>query len=387
MGRGFGDFNALTDAFMAAAMNSSRWDAAMDVAAEATGSFGALLLPVRGSMPLIPIGEAMRPTMDIYFRDGWAGRYERFRSLPTFLRRGVAAEFDFTTEAEIARSPYYQELLRPQGLKWFAGVKVGDDSDVWGLMIQRTPAQGPFSPAELASLAKLSRSLASAAELAQAFGFARMEAALAAFEASGSPVAAIDRTGDVVRLNAAAERLLGPDLMVVRRRITSFDRDATAALDRALQRAALGAAAGSLPRGRCFAETRGAADPRLCVASFRSGARRLRGLLGLCRLRRSRRPARLSGSRPRGRLRAHPVQPNGPTSCGKGSGERPSARSRARGSRGAGRCVGGDRAQSASGRVPQVRDARRGGARRPARAAGEGKRRLKGVVYLHHDAR
>jgi PAS domain-containing protein len=70
--------------------------------------------------------------------------------------------------------------------------------------------------------------------LAQAFGFARMEAALAAFEASGSPVAAVDRASEVVRLNAAAERLLGPDLMVVRRRVTSFDRDATAALDRAL---------------------------------------------------------------------------------------------------------------------------------------------------------
>ena len=230
----FGDFSKLTDAFMAAAMDSARWDAAMDVAAEATGSFGALLLPVRGQTPLIPIGEAMRPTMDIYFRDDWGRRDERFRSLPTFLRRGVASEFDFTTEVEIASSPYYQELLRPQGLKWFAGVKVGETDDVWGLMLQRTPAQGPFSPDELARLANLSRSLAGAAELAQAFGFARMEAALGAFDTSGSAVAAIDRNGEVARLNATAERLLGPDLAIVRRRIASFDREATATLDRAL---------------------------------------------------------------------------------------------------------------------------------------------------------
>ena len=149
MGGTFGDFTKLTDAFTAAAMDSSRWDAAMDVAAEATGSFGALLLPVRGRTPLIPIGESMRPTMDVYFRDGWGPRDERFRSLPTFLRRGVVSEFDFTTEAEIARSPYYQELLRPQGLRWFAGVKVGETDDAWGLMLQRTPAEGPFSPDEL----------------------------------------------------------------------------------------------------------------------------------------------------------------------------------------------------------------------------------------------
>ena len=234
MGTAFGDFSTLTDAFVAAAMDSSRWDTAMDVAAEATGSFGAVLLPIRGHTPVMPIGEATRPTMDIYFRDGWALRDERFRSLPIFLRRGVASEFDFTTEAEIARSPYYQELLRPRGLKWFAGVKVGETDDIWGLMLQRTPAQGPFSPDELACLAKLSRSLAGAAELAQAFGFARMEAALAAFETSGSAVAAIDRNGEVARLNAAAERLLGPDLAIVRRRIASFDHEATSALDRAL---------------------------------------------------------------------------------------------------------------------------------------------------------
>jgi DNA-binding CsgD family transcriptional regulator len=58
-----------------------------------------------------------------------------------------------------------------------------------------------------------------------------MEAAL---DASHSPVAMIDRMGEVVRLNRSAERLLGPDLQIVRRRIVSWNRDATAALDRAL---------------------------------------------------------------------------------------------------------------------------------------------------------
>jgi DNA-binding CsgD family transcriptional regulator len=44
----------------------------------------------------------------------------------------------------------------------------------------------------------------------------------------------IDWSGEVLRLNRYAERLLGPDLQIVRRRIVSVDRDATAALDRAL---------------------------------------------------------------------------------------------------------------------------------------------------------
>lgn len=234
MAGAFGDFGGLTDAFMAAAVDPSRWDAAMDAAAKATDSFGAVLLPVHGRTPTMPTSQSMQPTMDAYVREGWALRDERYRTLPVFMRRGVACEFDFTTPEAMARSPFYQELLRPQGLEWFAAVKVGEGAHVWGLSLQRGAERGPFSSPELNRLAGLSRRLAGAAELARAFNFARIEAALDAFEASHSPVAMIDRMGEAVRLNRSAERLLGPDLQIVRRRIVSFSRDATQALDRAL---------------------------------------------------------------------------------------------------------------------------------------------------------
>ena len=187
-----------------------------------------------GRTPSVPTGQSMLPTMDAYVRGEWAHKDERYRSLPVFMHRGVSCEFDFTTPEAMARSPFYQELLRPQALEWFAVVKVGGNTDVWGLSLQCSPAQGPFSPHELDSLAGLSRRLAGAAELACAFGFARMEAALDALEASHSPVAMIDRMGEVLRLNRSAERLLGPDLQITRRRIISWSRDATQALDRAL---------------------------------------------------------------------------------------------------------------------------------------------------------
>ena len=173
----FGDFGTLTEAFMAA-VDPSRWDAAMDAAAKATDSFGAVLLPVRGRTPSVPTSQSMLPTMDAYVRGEWAHKDERYRSLPVFMRRGVSCEFDFTTPEAMAGSPFYQELLRPQGLEWFAVVKVGGNTDVWGLSLQRSPAQGPFSPHELDGLAVLSRRLTAAAELACAFGFARVEATL-----------------------------------------------------------------------------------------------------------------------------------------------------------------------------------------------------------------
>ena len=234
MSGAFGDLSPIADAFASAAIDPTRWNAAMNAAARATDSFGAILLPVRGRSPSAPASESMLPTMEHYFREGWAHRDERYRSLPTFMRRGVASEFDFTTPDEMRRNKFYQELLAPHGLRWFAVVRVGSGDDVWGLSIQRSIEQGPFQQSEIDRLAVLSGQLSGAAELARAFGFARIEAALEAFEASGSPAIVVDRLGEAVRVNQSAERLLGLDLQIVGRRVASWSRDATAALDHAL---------------------------------------------------------------------------------------------------------------------------------------------------------
>ena len=230
----FGGLADIAEGLASAAIDPSRWDAAMEIAAQATGSFGAVMIPLRGRTPGLPVSERLQPIIDEYLGEGWIHRDPRFGGVPTMTRRGVTSEFDFITPDEIGRQPFYQEFLRPHGLRWCAGVKVGDGDGGWGFALQRTIEQGPFEPGQLERLAALSRRLAGAAELAAAFGFARMEGALQAFEASGSAVAMIDRFGEVMRLNRCAERLLGTDLQIVRRRILSADRDATAALDRAL---------------------------------------------------------------------------------------------------------------------------------------------------------
>jgi hypothetical protein len=149
MAGAFGDFGTLTEAFMAAAVDPTRWDAAMDAAAKATSSVGAILLPVRGRTPQFAGSPSILPAIDAYVRNGWVHRDERYRSLPIFFQRGVACDLDFTTPEEMARSAYYQEFLAPHGLRWFAGVKVGNREDVWYLSIQRSIADGPFGPTEL----------------------------------------------------------------------------------------------------------------------------------------------------------------------------------------------------------------------------------------------
>jgi DNA-binding CsgD family transcriptional regulator len=217
-----------------AAVDPSRWDAAMDVVAEATGSVGALLIPSQSRLPSVPKSRSLEASFDTYIRDGWVHRDKRFTTVATILRKGVATEFDYVTTDEIACDPYYQEFLAPHGLRWFAGVRFVGGDDPWVLSIQRSIAQGPFSPREQQALAALSVRLSGVAALARALGFARAEAALAGFEASGCAVVLLDRFAKVLRINGAAQRLLGPDLNIARGWLVSSDHSAGATLDRAL---------------------------------------------------------------------------------------------------------------------------------------------------------
>jgi DNA-binding CsgD family transcriptional regulator/PAS domain-containing protein len=229
------DFTAIGTAFAEAAVDPSRWDAAMDVAERATASAGALLFDARGHLPSVPYSRSMAPAFDIYVRDGWIDRDDRYRLMPFLIRRGVASDLDLFTPEDISKSPYYQEFLAPLGLRWYAAVKIAAGDHFWILSLQRTFEEGPFALGELAELAKLSYQLGATAAVAGALGFAKAEAALDAFSVSETAAVMVDRNGEVIRVNTSAERLMGRDLQVTHRHLASFDRSATDSLDRTLR--------------------------------------------------------------------------------------------------------------------------------------------------------
>ena len=70
--------------------------------------------------------------MEVYFRDGWHLRDERFRAVPAMISRGVADDFDIVTPDEMMRHPYYQELLRPLGLRYFGMLKIAAGGELVG---------------------------------------------------------------------------------------------------------------------------------------------------------------------------------------------------------------------------------------------------------------
>jgi len=229
------DLGSIADAFARAALDPMHWTDAMEVAASATASAGAVLMPVSGRLPGLPHSASLGGLLEDYFAGGWATRDLRERGRDLLWAQGAFSDLDVCTVEEIAKAPYYNDFLGQHDLRWFAGVSVACGEDLWCLCIQRSIEQGPFTPGELADLARQAPQLGSAGTIARSLGHARVEASVDALDAAGAPAVIFDRFGSVLHLNARAEALLGDDLRISGRRLVSTDRAATIALERALQ--------------------------------------------------------------------------------------------------------------------------------------------------------
>lgn len=223
-------------AFADAAVDPTRWLAALEIATTETDSFGALMLPVSGGGPVpgIPYTDSMSPIADVYFRDKWCERDERYLGVPIMQRNGVVDDLDIMDIETLRQHPYYQEFLAPLGLQWFAGVGMAAGHDVWCLSIQRTATSEPFSAEQKRDLARLSSRLSSSVALARALGHGRAAGALDAFEMCGTAVVLLSSYGEVFRANQSAERLFSDEIKIVEKRLVSKSAAATAALNRAL---------------------------------------------------------------------------------------------------------------------------------------------------------
>jgi DNA-binding CsgD family transcriptional regulator len=230
------NLQAVEEIFASAATDASLWSRAIQTASEQTDSIGALILPVTGQgFPSVSATEGIARATEVYFRDGWCERDIRYSPLKSLLEGNVIDDLDFISPEEMKRTPYYQEFLAPTGLRWFGGIPVRVDDQVWCLSIQRGIRQDPFSPEEKQKLKQLSRRLSSAAALARALGFAAASAALEAFDLSHTAVALLNAKGEVARTNRAADRLMAGELQVRQGRICSIDQGANDHLSRALR--------------------------------------------------------------------------------------------------------------------------------------------------------
>jgi DNA-binding CsgD family transcriptional regulator/PAS domain-containing protein len=233
------DLRAITEHFAPAAFDPAQWMPALDRLTDAVGATGVVLIPFNvedrplGSVATEGAGEVVHR----WAKEGWYAHDLRARTIPKLLSTGIAVDQDTITEEEMRRSPYYNELIGPCGLQWWAGVAFSAGDAKWCMSIQRSAAQGPFTPAEQGQLAVLRGPLTTVATIARELGFAQAHGMADAFDTTGTAAFLIDRQGRVIRANRAAEAMLGEGLNIRARRLRADDCDTSNSIDRLIHQA------------------------------------------------------------------------------------------------------------------------------------------------------
>ncbi len=208
-----------------AALRADLWPELLDEIARAVGAEGSALLQSGAPTTDAPWSSSLHRFREAYYRDEWHKRDVRAIRSRSAIGHGltVFTDEDLVSREEYDRSPYYA-FLAAEGLPWFAAVAFrASPSEVWGLVIQRTAAQGPFTARDKRSLALLAPRLTQAAELSQALGRAALGGALAALDHLVTPAFALGTAGAVLGMNAAAAALLDEDLAVRAGRLVAGD--------------------------------------------------------------------------------------------------------------------------------------------------------------------
>jgi DNA-binding CsgD family transcriptional regulator/PAS domain-containing protein len=251
------------------------WPDVMQEICNAVGAEGAALLQGDVRTPDVPKTKGVEGLLRTYFREDWHKRDLRAdRGVPLLLRgTKVITDQDMITPEEMRRAPLYQECLLPHGFQWFAGIGFSAGAALWGMSIQRTVRQGPFESRETRALAFLSDRLTEVATLSTAVGGTALSNVVNALHLISQAAIAIDRCGNIIEANAAAENMFNEEARIVSRRLVFTDAVARQAFDNFLDRLQLASDLSTLPIDSIVIRRRGRASLVVKVVTVEGAAR------------------------------------------------------------------------------------------------------------------
>lgn len=209
------ELEAAASGFLDMNLVDAGWHRGLDRLCAVVNSLGGAILPIEGRIPgPIVVSDAVKDAFTAYFEEGWVRSDIRMRGLQRMLRTGITVDHDVITVEGMRRDPYYQELLRRHGLQWYAGLgfRIGDET--WAISIQRSSEQGPFTPEEQGALVNVSGKISACATIAANIERARLSGLTDALEGIGQPSLLLNRSGRIIRINQAAERLINNGIKI-----------------------------------------------------------------------------------------------------------------------------------------------------------------------------
>jgi DNA-binding CsgD family transcriptional regulator len=227
--------DAVSDGFLGAALDPSRWTDVLERAAAASGSYGINIVPIEGRLfHNIVATESLAPAMECYFGDEWYRRDFRTLHVPLLKRKGVLLEQDYASEEHFRTLDYYR-AQEPFGLRWTAILGFSSGDDLLAFVLQRRIGDGPFEREEVAVFQQMRQKLMISATMMRNISASEVRGMAAAFEMANVACIFFDRLGQVTTVNERARALLGPDLQIVQGELRPAKSDEAAAFNRRLK--------------------------------------------------------------------------------------------------------------------------------------------------------
>jgi DNA-binding CsgD family transcriptional regulator len=258
------------DGLLETGLLGAAWDKPVERLTAAAGAFGAALVraaPARfGNLGLGDECVLATDSIAVDVAEYLAGRAppdpRTNRVAPTF-GQGFVTDYDEFSPHEIERNAFYEEFLRPRGVRWHACARIDDGAPELGalyLSLKRSIRFGHYDAAEVGAINAVLPTMRAATAVARAVMRAETRGAADAFGRGADAVIELERRGLVLDVGAAALALMGRGVDVVRGRLS-----ASLPRDRVRLERAIAAALDAPPRVGCAVVGTTTTGPRLLV--------------------------------------------------------------------------------------------------------------------------
>jgi DNA-binding CsgD family transcriptional regulator len=209
------------ESFRDAAVFPARWPWALDALGQALHSDGATLVLKSTTMSSIAVSASILPFLPLYMSGQF--RDPREQRVNPRLREAFMPDHSYFSAQEIARDPYYQELLGPCGFGWSATAALHGDLMV---SVKRAFKRGPYDGVDLQALNATLPWLRSISRMACMSWQSNFTGQLSAFERLRRGAILLDAKARVLQVNACVHFGDGLDVVGGYLRVShAADRD------------------------------------------------------------------------------------------------------------------------------------------------------------------
>lgn len=223
------------DDLVSAAILAEGWEGALARFALAADARDAVLMrnEARKTVAAVVTPEGAGAAAD--YLAGRAPPNSRYQRVGNLRYAGFRIDHDDYSPAELARDPYYQEFLRPNGVFWHANTVLALGSDEYvELSLKRRIELGPYQPADRAVLDGVLPELHAVARIAKGVLDAEARGMSWLLGRRGGSIIELDSHGRVLPGQAAGEGNPLCPVRILRRRLVGTDRTAQFSIDRAV---------------------------------------------------------------------------------------------------------------------------------------------------------